>query len=1407
MASFRGSKAFAFVVIGLFVVSGAGAIVSLAPTFAVGGTLAASQGSSLATAAATCTITVNSETPGNHAVQLAIDTYGPLSSAGFPITICLGANTFPEQLTIANTTDLTISGAGNASTFLAPTTASPNQIDWDSGQAIDALIGASNDTGLVLEDFAVVGTSVAAELAGSCGPGFVGVYYGNSSGSVSGLTVTDINNDAGCQTQMGVLANTGYFHTGFDVPQSFSVSSSTVTGSGKNGITCRDNGLVCAITDNTVTMTPMALNYAATNGIELWGASGTVTGNWVSGSWYLPGNCADGTYFTVSVACAPNDAFASGILLLNAAGSLNASANRLSGDQVGIWTVDNAASVWDNSVTGGIFGVLFDNNPADGFGAIFSPGSSVAGGNAVQNANVGLFAYDTNVSFLANIVHASNVSFEDENDINAPYNVDLSGNTGDANVSGALLGDVSSFQNGSTGVLPVGVFSLSDNSFTNISTAPAGTPSFGTLVSGVYASVAGSSFQAFSEGLAVVVQDNATVLENIVSAPVTASAGGGIYVFADTAFLQSNSVTGYSYATGPGWWPNSQAWGIFLQAEGAATLNRNVLVDDAIGIAVSSSVYGAFPAPSWPFVAPASAGPITVSLNEVHNSTAFGIAFELNQNTLAEDATPTVSVLGNTVDNTATGAVGMMLDQGTYTVSGNSFNGTTVTGDSGPSQPTGVGAIDTASVQVLDAYDSVTRVLAGGNSFAHTSVYYSLLNLTSNPPFYASIIGQPALTAAPMPVVSASNLDSDQALTVTSSLPTTGVPPYAWTWMVSSNGGSYSVETQCAVSTGTNGAPGAAVACAITANSLTPGVSYTFELEVTDSGTTPATQTTSPSIPVLVATPLSGPSTPSASATVLDDDQALAVTGAIPSTGSSAYSWQWLVSVNGGSWVNAALCTANSGSGASGGQSVSCDVNGGTLGTGNTYAFELTVTDAAGETTTSASSATVTVYAALTAPAAPSVSATALDVNQALTVTATLQSNGAPPIQWAWVVSVNGGGFGASTACTANSGSSAPGSLITCTVPVSTLTAGDTYEFAISVTDGATAPQSQTSAASPLVAVATMLKAPGAPTVNRPALDENQILTVSGHIPMTGSVPYSWAWLVSINSGSFVAMSQCNVNGGSGAAAGALEQCVIPANTLSPGSFYNFELKVTDGATHAESKTSGSSLLTVTVASTLAASAAPTVSSTQLDVNQVLTVTVHLPTSGTAPYGWTWQVSVNAGVFATASVCAAPTGSGGSSGALVTCTVAANSLTVGDHYRFRLVSTDSATLHEKAISGPSSTVTVHTALGTAAVPTLAYRRLVVSQTETVTGKIPTGGTSADSWTWLVSVNGGSYTTAGQCSTSGGSGAAAGVTETCAIAGGTLTVGDTYHFELQVSDSASSPETTTSAPSATVTVVA
>ncbi|MDE1882287.1 MAG: hypothetical protein KGI89_17265, partial [Euryarchaeota archaeon] len=73
---------------------------------------------------------------------------------------------------------------------------------------------------------------------------------------------------------------------------------------------------------------------------------------------------------------------------------------------------------------------------------------------------------------------------------------------------------------------------------------------------------------------------------------------------------------------------------------------------------------------------------------------------------------------------------------------------------------------------------------------------------------------------------------------MTDSLPTSGVAPFSWIWLISTSGGPFAASTRCAVNSGGDAQGGTGVTCSIAPGSLTGGNTYAFELEVSDA--TPA---------------------------------------------------------------------------------------------------------------------------------------------------------------------------------------------------------------------------------------------------------------------------------------------------------------------------------------------------------------------------------------------------------------------------------------------------------------------------------------------------------------------------------------------------------------------------------------
>ncbi|MDE1821472.1 MAG: Ig-like domain repeat protein [Euryarchaeota archaeon] len=123
----------------------------------------------------------------------------------------------------------------------------------------------------------------------------------------------------------------------------------------------------------------------------------------------------------------------------------------------------------------------------------------------------------------------------------------------------------------------------------------------------------------------------------------------------------------------------------------------------------------------------------------------------------------------------------------------------------------------------------------------------------------------------------------------------------------------------------------------------------------------------------------------------------------------------------------------------------------------------------------------------------------------------------------------------------------------------------------------------------------------------------------------------------------------------------------------------------------------------------------------------------------------------------------------------------------------------------------TSVQTVNPSLAAPGVPRVSSTQLDSSQVRGlwVNGTLPSTGTPTYSWQWLISINHGAFgPSAGICTTASGSGASAGSKVSCQFAGGYVPQqGVPYRFELNVTDSASLPESVNSAPSPLVSVAA
>ncbi len=327
--------------------------------------------------------------------------------------------------------------------------------------------------------------------------------------------------------------------------------------------------------------------------------------------------------------------------------------------------------------------------------------------------------------------------------------------------------------------------------------------------------------------------------------------------------------------------------------------------------------------------------------------------------------------------------------------------------------------------------------------------------------------------------------------------------------------------------------------------------------------------------------------------------------------------------------------------------------------------------------------------------------------------------------------------------------------------------------------------------ASATLTVNGALTAPSTPVPSGTMIDSDQVLTVTSTLAGDGTAPISWQWLIETNGDViFVDATQCGSSAtGSTSDVSDVVTCTIPANTLTAGDSYNFELMVTDAVS--QTATSGISVV-VTVNSALGT---PTIESvtTPVDAGQsteTVVATVVTGGTGTIMYAlWASSTGVGGPYVLTGATC--------SVGVTVSCSYVAPS--AGTYY-YEVYATDSALPPATTTSGASSPVTVNTALGMPGTPS-GTTPIDVGQTETVTSAVSgVDGTGSGTITYNLMSSMAPYTTW----TSTGA--------TCIDNSGSLTctylptVG-TYEYEVYATDSASTPITTMGAASSAVTVYA
>jgi parallel beta-helix repeat protein len=211
-----------------------------------------------------------------------------LTQAPVNATIDVAAGTYTQQVVITQNT--TIVGAAGGATVIDPTTVPASDTNADGGQPVYAIVDVQPHAHFIMKKVVIDGAGAQSQFT-DCSEDFTGVYYHDAVGQLKTDTVKNIElppADFGCQDGLGVYVASDPGST-----SSVTMNGLTVSAYDKNGITCRDTGTSCGVSNSTVTgIGPTSL--IAQNGIEAYHTeSAVLQGNTVSDNIYTGGGAGN----------------------------------------------------------------------------------------------------------------------------------------------------------------------------------------------------------------------------------------------------------------------------------------------------------------------------------------------------------------------------------------------------------------------------------------------------------------------------------------------------------------------------------------------------------------------------------------------------------------------------------------------------------------------------------------------------------------------------------------------------------------------------------------------------------------------------------------------------------------------------------------------------------------------------------------------------------------------------------------------------------------------------------------------------------------------------------------------------------------------------------------------------------
>src|SRR3989441_1624115 len=505
------------------------------------------------------------------------------------------------------------------------------------------------------------------------------------------------------------------------------------------------------------------------------------------------------------------------------------------------------------------------------------------------------------------------------------------------------------------------------------------------------------------------------------------------------------------------------------------------------------------------------------------------------------------------------------------------FTETGVTGNFNATNCTLVGTGSTSSCGVKFA-PSASGAASIVGSYGSDSTH----NGSNNSGSPASVTVNPTLVIS-TPSATPPAIDTGQSANLSATF-TGGTSPYVCKWLQKAPGASSFTSL------------GSSSPCtspvSMPTGSMTNIGSWSFEIQITDSSSSPVT-VTSALVNVSVNAALSAPII-SVTPTALDLGQSstLATTTSF-SGGTAPYGCQWLAKAPGvasyGSLGGSFLCNAGD----------KPTVSTGVLSTTGTWSFELKVTDS-GSPPEIATSAAVSSIAnpALTVPVI-SISPNTINAGQTAALsTATSFGAGTPTYSCQWLQKAPGdstyNNLGTSFACSAGDKPSTSTGVLSTT---------GTWSFELQVNDSGS-PSELVSSNSAAVTVNGVLSA-GAISPSTPTIDAGQSITLTSN-PSGGTAPYSYQWY------------------SDGACTTAIATATSSTFNTSTGGTSTYSVKVADSASSSQCSASD----TVTVNPALVPGAV-TPSAPTIDTGQSITLGAN-SSGGTAPYHYQWYSGVSA---------------------------------------------------------------------------------------------------------------------------------------------------------------------------------